>query len=87
MSSDSENSPDRVCGWRVNARKILVTQLGRVWEGWRGDGVRTGGPIGTVWRIDDRWGWRRVEYRGWGWGGEWVERILERRRASAIGLL
>ena len=46
----------------------------------------TGGPIGAVSRIDDRWGRRRVEYRGRRWGGEWVERILG-GRASAVGLL
>ena len=58
-----------------------------MWEGGRGARVCTRGPIGAICRIYDRWGWRRVEYRGWGWGGEWVERILQRRRASAVGLL
>ena len=27
VSSDSANPPDRVCEWRVNVRKILVTRL------------------------------------------------------------
>ena len=57
-----------------------------MWEGRRRARVCTGGPVSAVCRVNDRWRWGRVEYRG-GWrGGECVEWILE-GRASAIGLL